>query len=76
MTSNVSITLNAAQIKELASYAGFVFYGELEEDELETEYTLVYGKIAVKKDDDSVTEYAHVVHVTDYPEGGCYPLWP
>lgn len=63
------------QIKELAEFAGFQVNGSHDEDELETEYTILeYPDTQVRDDDGCITYHDKIAYLTDYPEEGCYPL--
>lgn len=68
-----SITLTIKDIMDLASYAGLNVTDEACDLDLETEFTITSGLVAV--DDCRTQAYSGLyVFCTEYPEEGCLPL--
>lgn len=69
------MTLNAAQIKTLAEFAGFKISGDLDGDEKETEITVSKcPEKGVQDEDGSILHPSHIAYLTEYPEEGVCPL--
>ncbi|BBN90571.1 MULTISPECIES: hypothetical protein [Rhodocyclales] len=71
------LTLTVAEIKDLAECAGLVLKEDClpDEDELETEITIIpCPESGVLDDDGKPTHYAHIAYFAEYPDEGSYPL--
>lgn len=69
--------LTVTEIRSLAMFAGLVLdkQTEYDDDELETEFTIIdCPPEGIKDDDGKVGHFRHLAHSTEYPEEGCTPL--
>lgn len=73
-----TITLTAAEIRDLALFCGFRVDGNGEEtrteDELETEIVVERRPDGLRDDDGLIKHYAHVAYYAEYPEEGAMGL--
>ena len=68
------LTLNLAEVRDLALFCGFNVGGN--EEELETEVCIEHVPEGIKDDDGTVRHYAHQVWFEELPEEGAMGLGP
>lgn len=74
-----SITLTVREILDLARAAGLMVQdpvSPIDDDDMETEYTIFErdGRVQVNDDDGTPRFYAHGAFLSEYPEEGTFPL--
>jgi hypothetical protein len=70
------ITLTVREIRDLAMFAGLMVKTEFDlgSDEIEAQVSITIDPTECTNDEGNVERYAHVAHMTEYPEEGCCPL--
>lgn len=74
------LTLNLAEVRDLALFCGFHVDGNgaetRNEEELETQVSIEHIPAGLQDDDGTVRHYAHQVWFEEYPEEGAMGLGP